>query len=51
VADEVSGEILCGVRKPENPVVITFAPAKPGSKFNGEATVVEFVPENFVLKP
>jgi tetratricopeptide (TPR) repeat protein len=47
---EVTGQIACGPRKPENPVVITYAAAKAGSKADGEANAMEFVPENFVLK-
>jgi len=48
---EVSGEIGCGPRKPENAVVITFTAARAGIKSYGEANAVEFVPGNFVLKP
>jgi len=46
---DVGGHINCGVRKPENPVVVTFA-VKAGSKFDGEAVALEFVPAKFVLK-
>ena len=48
---DVGGNINCGVRKPENPVIVTFAAAKAGSKFDGEARSLEFVPAKFVLKP
>lgn len=47
----VGGNINCGVRKPEDSVIITFAAAKAGSKFDGEARALEFVPPKFVLKP
>ena len=47
---EVTGEITCGLRKPENPIVITYGPARAGSKAVGEASAIEFVPRNFVLK-
>ena len=47
---EVTGEIVCGLRQPENPVVMTYATARAGSKADGEANAIEFVPGNFVLK-
>jgi tetratricopeptide (TPR) repeat protein len=47
---EVTGEIMCGPRKIANPVVVTYAAARAGSKVNGEANALEFVPGNFVLK-
>jgi hypothetical protein len=47
----VTGEIVCGPRKTENPVVITYAAARAGSKVDGEANALEFVPGNFVLRP
>jgi hypothetical protein len=47
---EVPREIVCGPRKPENAVVLTYAAVGAGSKANGEATAIEFVPANFVLK-
>jgi Tfp pilus assembly protein PilF len=48
---DVSGEINCGVRKPENWVILTYAPPKAGSKTDGETKAIEFVPKSFVLKP
>ncbi|HBB93769.1 MAG TPA: hypothetical protein DC054_00100 [Blastocatellia bacterium] len=48
---DVSGEITCGVRKPENWVILTYAPPKAGSKSDGETKAIEFVPKSFVLKP
>lgn len=47
---DVAGEITCGPRKPENPVVVTFLPANAGRKVDGEATALEFVPKDFQLK-
>lgn len=47
---EVPREIVCGPRKPENAVVMTYATARAGSKTDGEASAIEFVPANFVLK-
>ncbi len=47
---EVAGEIVCGPRKTANPVVITYAAPRAGSKVDGEANALEFVPGNFVLK-
>jgi len=47
---EVTGEIMCGPRKTENPVVVTYAAARAGVKADGEANALEFVPGNFVLK-
>jgi len=47
---DVGGEISCGPRKPENPVVITYVPARDTRKVDGEAAALEFVPKNFTLK-
>src|SRR5258708_7433256 len=47
--NEVPREIVCGPRRPENAVVMTYAAARTGSKADGEATVIEFVPGNFVF--
>jgi len=48
--NEVPHEIVCGPRRPENAVVMTYAAARTGSKADGEASAIEFVPGNFVLK-
>ncbi len=48
--NEVPREIVCGPRRPENAVVMTYAAATTGSKADGEASAIEFVPGNFVLK-
>ena len=47
---DVSGEITCGPRKPENLVVMTYVAAKDKSKVDGELSALEFVPKDFVLK-
>ena len=47
---DVAGEIRCGPRKPENPVVITYVPARDSRKVDGEVAALEFVPKDFVLK-
>jgi tetratricopeptide (TPR) repeat protein len=47
----IAGEITCGPRKPENWIVLTYAPAKAGNKVDGEAISIEFVPQSFTLKP
>lgn len=47
---DVGGEIRCGPRKPENPVIVTYVPAKDTRKTDGEAAALEFVPKDFVLK-
>ncbi len=47
---EVPREIVCGPRQPENAVVLTYGAARTGSKADGEASAIEFVPGNFVLK-
>ena len=48
---EVTGDLTCGPRKPENWIILTYGAAKAGSKFDGEASSIEFVPKTFVLKP
>lgn len=45
---DVSGEIVCGVRRPANMVVVVYRPAKnAGAKSDGTPVSVEFVPKNF----
>ena len=45
---DVSGEIRCGARRPANPVVVVFRPAKAAAaKSDGTPVSVEFVPKNF----
>ncbi len=41
---DAGSEITCGVRKPENLVIVTFRPNKtPRSKFDGELIAVDFI--------
>src|SRR5204863_7343961 len=46
---EVSGEITCGKRKPENPVVVTYVAAKENRTADGEITALEFVHKDFLV--
>lgn len=48
---DVTGNLTCGPRKPENWVILTYAATKAGTRFDGEANSIEFVPQAFVLKP
>jgi tetratricopeptide (TPR) repeat protein len=48
---DAGSEITCGPRKPQNPVVVCYVPAKdPKAKVDGELRSVEFVPGDFKLK-
>lgn len=48
----VQGDISCGVRKPENKVVVCYTPnADKRSKADGILKSIEFVPSDFKLKP
>jgi hypothetical protein len=48
---EVAGEISCGPRKPQNPVVVVYVPrSDPRAKTDGTIRSLEFVPKDFVLK-
>ena len=48
---EVKGDITCGVRKPEDSVVVCFIPKVDSrSKTDGLIKSVEFVPASFRLK-
>jgi tetratricopeptide (TPR) repeat protein len=46
----ISGDITCGPRKPENWIILTYAPPKAGVRNDGEVSAIEFVPQTFVLK-
>lgn len=49
---EVKGEISCGVRKPENLVIVCYRPnTDKRVKADGILTSIEFVPADFKLKP
>jgi tetratricopeptide (TPR) repeat protein len=51
-APDVAGEITCGVRKPENAVVVCYLPASDTrAKTNGAIRSLEFVPKDFKLNP
>ena len=51
-AETAGGEITCGLRRPENSVVVCYLPATPaGPKTDGAIKSVEFVPSDFKLKP
>ena len=48
---EVAGDITCGLRKPENLVVMCYLPlAGPRAKADGTAKSIEFVPQDFQLQ-
>ena len=49
---DAGGEISCGPRKPENPVVVCYLPASDvHTKVDGKARSIEFVPKDFKLNP
>lgn len=49
---EAGSEIGCGVRKPENAVVIVYRPSTDGrAKTDGTMLAIDFVPAGFQLKP
>ena len=48
---EVAGDVTCGLRKPENLVVMCYLPLKgPRPKADGTAKSIEFVPKDFKLQ-
>lgn len=48
---DVKGELTCGLRKPENLVVMVYLPVKdPRLRADGTARSLEFVPNDFQLK-
>ena len=50
--DEAHGQITCGVRRPENNVVITYVAANDSRQlYAGVVKAIEFVPSGFKLKP
>jgi tetratricopeptide (TPR) repeat protein len=49
---DAGGQLTCGQRKPENNVVVSYLPAtEPRPKIDGVLKSVEFVPQDFKLKP
>lgn len=51
-APDVSGEITCGVRKPEHVVVVCYIPGSGGrAQTSGTIRSLEFVPNDFNLNP
>ena len=50
-AASAGGEITCGLRKPEDNVVVDYVPAADSrAKINGVVKSIEFVPNDFKLK-
>jgi tetratricopeptide (TPR) repeat protein len=51
-APDVAGEITCGVRKPENAVVVSYLPETDArARTGGTIRSLEFVPSDFKLNP
>ncbi len=51
-APDVAGEITCGVRKPENAVVVSYLPVNDArARTGGTIRSLEFVPVDFKLNP
>lgn len=49
---DAGGEITCGLRKPENNVVVSYVGSTDArAKFDGMAKSLDFVPPDFKLKP
>jgi hypothetical protein len=49
---DAGGEVTCGLRKPENNVVVAYLPStETHAKVDGVIRAVEFVPLDFKLKP
>jgi Tfp pilus assembly protein PilF len=48
---DAGNEITCGPRKPENNVIVTYAPAAARAVTDGVAKSLEFVPKDFKLIP
>lgn len=50
-SEDAGGEVTCGVRKPENNVIVAYLPAtETRAKVDGVIKSVEFVPVDFKLK-
>jgi hypothetical protein len=51
-SEDAGGQVTCGLRKPENNVVVAYVPTTgPRPKTDGVVKSVEFVPPDFKLKP
>lgn len=51
-SDDAGGQITCGPRKPENNVVVAYVPTtEPLPRMDGVVKAIEFVPQDFKLKP
>jgi hypothetical protein len=45
----ISGDMTCGTRQPENPVIVNYRPSKNArAKFDGQVLVVSFVPKELL---
>lgn len=48
---DINGDVTCGTRKPENPVIVIYRPSKNDrAKFDGDVLVVNFVPKELLEK-
>jgi FimV-like protein len=46
---DISGDMTCGTRKPENPVIVIYRPSKTArAKFDGDVLSVSFVPKEML---
>lgn len=46
---DVSGDVTCGTRDPENPVIVTYRPSKNArAKTDGDVLVVSFIPKQML---
>lgn len=51
-SEDAGSQVTCGLRKPENNVVVCYLPpADPRAKIDGVIKSIEFVPPDFKLKP
>ncbi|HSP63672.1 MAG TPA: tetratricopeptide repeat protein [Pyrinomonadaceae bacterium] len=48
---DIAGDITCGPRKPENPVIVTYTVPANRRKWDGQPNTFEFVPKDFLLQP
>jgi hypothetical protein len=51
-SEDAGSQVTCGLRKPENNVVVCYLPpADQRAKIDGVIKSIEFVPPDFKLKP